>query len=57
MTDGNRIAVLRQYQEEPFLNKYERIFAFVDMSVTRREIIPLDLETKLILESAVKIKS
>ena len=57
MLNGKRIAVLRHHQDEPFLNKFGKIYAHVDLGITTREIIPLDLETKLALESTMKTKS
>jgi hypothetical protein len=39
MADGKRIAVLRNYENKPFVGKIEQIFARIDMSITSREII------------------
>lgn len=53
MSGGNSIAVLRRYDDIPFIGKVENIFAHVDMGIISREIIPLNLEKKRDLELAV----
>ena len=57
MVNGKGVAVLRHYQDQLFLGKFEKIFAHVDMSIASREIIPLDLEAKRTLESLSDSKS
>jgi len=57
LENGERIAVLRHYEDKLFLDKFEKIFAHVEMSTTSLEIIPLDLETKRTLESVSSSKS
>ncbi|MET6989741.1 hypothetical protein [Sediminicola arcticus] len=39
MADGNRIAILRNYDNTPFIGAIEQIFANVDMSITSGEIM------------------
>ncbi len=50
MNKGNRIAVLRGYHELPFLGRGERIFAHIDKSVEKLELIALDIETQQSIE-------
>jgi len=57
MASGNVIAVLRRYDDELFLKKFEKVFLQVEMGIASKEIVPLDLETKHILESDVSDKS
>jgi len=57
MVNGKRVAVLRHYQDQLFLGKFEKIFAYVDMSIASREIIPLDLKAKRTLEPLSDSKS
>jgi len=57
MVNGKRIAVLRHFEERPFLDRFDKIFADVDMAVASREIIPVDLETELLLRSPAKMES
>ena len=51
MVNGKRVAVLRHFQDQLFLCKFEKIFVHVDMGISSREIISLDLEAKLNLKS------
>jgi len=51
MSSGNRIAVLRNYKGEIFPGNIQKIFAHVDMSIKNKEIVKLDLDTKLSLDT------
>jgi len=57
LVNGKRIAVLRHYEDKLLLDKFEKIFAHVQMSTISLEIIHLDLETKRTLESVSNSKS
>lgn len=57
MSKGNRIGVLRRYDELRFLGKFEKIFAIVDKSIEKCELVAIDIETQRNIEvSALRDK-
>lgn len=44
MVSGDRIAVLRHNEDQLFLQRFEKIFAQINMAVSSGEIIALDTE-------------
>jgi hypothetical protein len=50
LSGGKVIAALVEHKDVFILNKFEKIFARVDMAISNLEILPLDLEMQKILE-------
>lgn len=50
MKNGDRIAVLRTYDDTFFMDEIKKIFAFIKMSLAREELIALDLEAQRMLQ-------
>lgn len=46
MKNGKKIAVFRHFQDEPFLGKFEKIYEQLNLSLSSKEIINLDSETR-----------
>lgn len=50
MANGKRIVAMRESRDKLFLNRFEKIFAQVDMAIASREIISLNLGAERTLE-------